>query len=133
MAWTGVWTYKIDGVHINLQGSGLITHIPELENEFDDDVVLVPVDGRAPAYIRNQPKEGIYTLMISAGAVDWATWQTRMNTLRALLTKGQHTLAVQARGMAAEKSTIVIVRGSMVAAKERAIVYPLLVTVPIVF
>lgn len=134
MAWAEQWTYKIDGVHINLHGSGFITQIPELENEFDDDVVLVPIDGREPAYIRNQPKEGTYTLLISvdnAGA--WASWNSAMNTLRGLLTKGRHTLTVQARGMAAERSTTIIVRGSMASAKERRVAYPVLATTPINF
>lgn len=128
-----LWSYKIDGVQLNT-GSTFLVQIPELESEFDDDVILVPIDGREPAYIRNQPKEGIYTLLINVmNAGDWATWQTRMNVLRALLTKGAHLLTVQARGMASEKSTTVVVRGSIVAFDERRVVYQTLVTTPIAF
>jgi hypothetical protein len=131
VAWSEQWTIKVDGTHLNGQGSNFITSIPELETGSDDEVILVPIDGSPPAYIRNQPKECIYTFLIAMKGTSWAAYQTQMNTLRGILGRGPHTLEVQVRGMVAPASTTIIVRGWSVAPKERRVAVTAVVPVPI--
>lgn len=133
MAWAGQWTYKIDGTHINGNGSNLITQIPELENSFEDTVVEVPVDGREPSYIRNQPQSGIYTILIDRGDCSWADWHATMASLTSLMSKGPHTLTAQARGMPAEKSCQIIIRSWVPSATERKIAFQAVAMAPIAF
>lgn len=131
MVWAEQWSYKIDGVEVN-DHVHYITQVPELETGSDDDVILIPVDGREPAYIRNQAKEGIYTFLIAVtDANDWATWAARRASLFAIFTPGRHTFTVQARGMASPLSTTIIVRGRSTAAKERRVAVNTVVPKPI--
>ncbi len=129
MAWNEQWSIKVDGNELN-DHAAYWTMIPEWDNAPDDDVVLVEIDGSSPSYIRNQPKEGVYTLLIACPGSTWSTWNTRLTALRSVLTKGVHTLTVQIRGMPTAASVTIVVRGSMVMPKERRLVVNCIVPQP---
>lgn len=130
MSWNEQWSIKIDGVELN-DITTYFTEIPEIENIPEDDVVTVPIDGRAPAYIRNQPVEAHYTILIASRPCTWEMWSTRITSLKALLTRGSHTLTVQVRGMAAAASTTVVIKGMMIEAKNRRVAVSLVAMTPI--
>lgn len=133
MSWTGVWSIKVDGTELNTAptGGSFIAEIPEIEDIAQMDVVSVAIDGSYPAFIRLQPREGTWTLNIAMKPCSWATWQTNLATLSAILTPGVHTLTVQIRGQSSPLSTTIVVKGRMTAPKQRALSYTLFVPKPV--
>lgn len=129
MTWSSVWSYKIDGTEIN-DGTNYWTTIPEIENVFAMDAILAPIDGDYPMLIRLQPKEGSYTLQTWAPG-EPAAWDTKLATLKALLTQAPHTLSVQVRGMAAAKSVIVVPTTIIVSYTQRLLTATLLAPKPV--
>lgn len=135
MAWNEQWSYKIDGYELNRNASNpsgvFITQIPELDNQFEQDVILVDVDGDYPAFVRTQPREGNYTILISMLPCSWANYQYRLSTLKTKLSPGQHTLTVQARGMTTAKSVPIVVKSMQVDAKIRLVTVAAVVPRPV--
>lgn len=133
MVWSEQWSIKIDGNELNSvrTGGNFLAEIPQLENMPDYDPVIVPMDGAYPAFIRLQPRESAWALNIAMKPCDWATWQTQLQSLKAVLTAGVHTLTVQVRGMPSPVSTTVVVRGMMVEPKARVLSVQLLVPKPV--
>jgi hypothetical protein len=130
MVWDGVWSLKVDGTQLHDPASGYFAEIPEWDTGSDDEVILVAIDGSAPAYIRNQPKEATYTLLLAHAGCDWAAWDEYLAWIRSACSRGPHILTAKVRGMADEADVPVVVRGMMVAAKERRIVVSLVVPKP---
>jgi hypothetical protein len=131
MAWAEVWSIQVDGHELN-DLTNYVTQIPEIEDLPADDIILVPIDGAPPAYIRSQPKEAIYSILLSMKPCNWATYQAHMASLRSILPKGVPlTLQVQIRGMSSPMSTIIIVRSWAVNAKQRSIAVTTVAPVPL--
>jgi hypothetical protein len=135
MAWNEQWSFKIDGTEINRNASNptgtFIVQIPELENQFEQDAILVEIDGDYPAFVRMQPREGQYTILISMTPCTWGDYQTRLQTLKTLLSPGQHTLTVQARGMPTAKSVVIVVKSMQIDAKIRLVTVAAVVPRPV--
>lgn len=120
MVWSEQWSYKIDGTEVNDRTNFFVV-VPELDHDFEQEAIMVSVQGDYPSFIRNQPKEGAYTFIVSMTNCTWATYQTRLATLKAIFSNGIHTFTVQARGMASAKSVTLVVQGITVQAKERVV------------
>jgi hypothetical protein len=114
LAWNEEWLYEIDGVSINDHQS-FFCMVPELDNMAEQDLILAPLAGDYPVFIRAQPREGRLTFNIAAGKGCTAVlWQTRLATLRTLFAQGvRHQLVVKARGMATTKSVYFYAEGMM--------------------
>lgn len=115
-----VWTYTLGALDLNDFTNWIVVQLPELDDMPVQEPVLVEMAGDYPAFIRQQPQSGTFTLNLVAIELSGSgrpiscrpeTWQTRMDALRAELTPGFKTLTVQARGMAAPKSVQVIYSG----------------------
>lgn len=101
MTWDGVWSHKVDGVQLNDLVT-FITQVPEVENGFEQTVIMAPRDGDYPAFIRLQPTEGRITFLIAVkGAHTAALWHDRVATLKSIFTPGMHVYSTQVRGMPA--------------------------------
>lgn len=133
MAWTGIWSIKMDGVELNTLPTGghFLCEIPEIDNVPELDQVTVAMDGNYPAFIRLQPREASWTLNLTMKPCDWETYQTRLDYLKSVLYSGVHTLTVQVRGMSTAKSTTVVVCAMTVDAKSRAVSVKLSVPKPV--
>ena len=127
------WSYKIDGNEINDNVQFHVTGLPELDDEPDDEVILAKLAGDHPVFIRTQPVDTVYTLLIAMmPPVSNATYQTRLALLKSWFTAGvPHTLTVEARGMDEPKSVVVIRRGITVNFKLRLVAIQLVVPKPV--
>lgn len=130
MAWAEQWSYKVDGHEVN-DKSNFISSIPELDTGSDHDIVLFTIAGDYPIFVRAQPTDATMNLLIQMTQCSWATFQTRLTTLKGWLTPGRHTLTVQARGMTAAKSMTIIVKGMSIEAKGRRVAVTLIVPKPV--
>jgi hypothetical protein len=117
VAWTGVWSIKIDGTEIN--SGNFITDIPDLDSIGSVEAVMVPIPNDYPVLIRTQPLDSTININTQMKPCDWATFQTNLATLRGILSAGVHTLTVQVRGMTAAKSLIIVITSNAVEAKGR--------------
>lgn len=125
------WTYRIDALDVNDWANYVVEELPELDNATIYDLILVPMAGDFPWYVRSQPTEGQFTLNLTAVqpnpfggnpvACTETQWALRLAALRAVLTPGLHTLTVKARGMTAEKSVQIALRSMATAYKTRGI------------
>jgi hypothetical protein len=100
MVWNNEWTIDVDGTALNDHVS-YITTIPELQALPPQRVVLAPIDGDYPVFIRSQPAEGSLTFLIAMkGAGNPTVWDTRITALTTLFATGiYHTLTAKVRGM----------------------------------
>jgi hypothetical protein len=131
MVWTEQWTIKIDGTNIN-DKVNYFTTIPDLDNIFGSvDPVMVSIPNDYPVFIRNQPLDATININIQMTPCTWATFQTRLTALRALLSPGRHAMAAQVRGMATEKSLSIIVTSFAVDPKARRINVQAIVPKPV--
>lgn len=131
MSWAEQWSYKIDGTEVN-DRTNFFTQVPELENTPQMDVILKTVDGDYPSFIRVQPKEMGYTFIIAMTPCTWATYQSRLQTLKTIFTPGTHTFTVQARGQASPTSVTIVATGSLsIMPKERIITISVIAPKPV--
>lgn len=128
--WSEQWSLKVDGHELN-DRTNFLVEIPELDDQSADDIVLVTIAGDYPIYVRSQPTDATWNLLIQMTPCNWATYQTRLATLRSYLSSGRHTITVQRRGMAAAKSATVIVKGWAIDAKSRKVAVTLVVPKPV--
>lgn len=113
MVWTEQWTLTLDGTSLN-NHTDWDSYIPEIDNGFSGDVILVQIAGDTPYYVRVQPREGKFNLLVQMRPCSAATFRSRFEALKALLTPGLHTLVVQVRGMADAKTYSVISDGGWI-------------------
>lgn len=124
MAWTGVWSIKVDGTELN-NFTTFITQVPELEQVPPVRNILAQRDGDYPVFIRSQPAEAPYTFLIAmVGASTDALYHARWAALQALFTQGRyHTLVAQVRGMPSTQTLRFIVEQGMPDYKQRIAVF----------
>lgn len=105
MAWSEQWTYVVDGVNLN-DHVNYVCFIPELQTIPQSRVILAPIDGDFPVFVRAQPMEATYTFLIAVkGAKSAVLWDTLSYQLLSLFTPGVlHTAQVQVRGMTGPRS-----------------------------
>lgn len=97
--WSGYWSIKVDGIELN-DFVNFVTQVPEIEHLQQQRVILSPVDGDYPAYIRSQPMEAPLTFLIAMTASDASGFDTKLAQLRAIFSQSSyHTVQVQIRGM----------------------------------
>lgn len=116
------WTHKVDGHEINDRVKYL-TDVPEIDNLPDHDLLLFPIAGDWPAFIRAQPREGILTFNVQMMPCTWETYQERLAELSGWLTPGVHTYTFQVRGMAAPATLYVVFRNRVVDAASRRLTF----------
>jgi len=139
MAWNEQWSYRVkvagsggSGTELN-DRTTMFCEIPELDNIMSQDIVMAPLAGDYPVFIRSQPTEGRLTFNIAlrdAGAP--GTYRSRIDALKALFAHNtKMKLTVQARGMAETKSLYFYVEGSMTDYKRRLISFRVLAPKPV--
>lgn len=123
MAWTGVWSYRVDGTELN-DNVDFVCFVPEIHNVQPRQVMLADRDGDFPVFIRSQPQAGSYTFLIAMKGADTAElWWSRYETLKALFDPTTyHTLSVQARGMTERQEVTFIVESMQPDFKTRTVV-----------
>lgn len=123
--WNEQWSYKIDGYELNRNASNPTgnyhVQIPELQNLPEQEVILAPIDGDYPAFVRNQPKEANWTILIAVRPNTPADWYTELTNIQTRLSAGLHTLTVQARGMTVEATVKIVVKSMNIDYKQRLI------------
>jgi hypothetical protein len=134
-----LWTYTVNGLNVNDGANFLTVDVPELDNVAPKDVVLVPMAGDFPWFVRSQPREGTFTLNLvltqeqAPGhyiACDDAGWQTRMALLRAALVDGIFPFTQAAHGATTPKSVQVAYQGMATRFKLRLVSIQLLAPNP---
>lgn len=108
MAWAEQWTHRVDGVEFNDPATGFFCEVPEVDNVFEQDHVLVPIAQGYPIWHRDQPLAGRLTFLIHVAPTgDRAADYARVQTLKAVMGPGPHTYEVQVRGMPNELTTTI--------------------------
>lgn len=135
------WLYAIDNVNLNDWENFVTEALPELDNVAIHDLVLVAMAGDYPWYVRSQPREGQYTLNVTAVQPNPSggnpapctpeQWAQRLVVIRSLMTPGPHVLTVQARGMTAAKSMTVMPASMATTYRIRAISLSLIAPTPV--
>lgn len=123
-----VFSHKVDGTELN-DGTLSFCRVPEVDNGFAGEDILIQVQGDVPWFHRIQPREGQYTFLIDMGPCEWATYQSKRATLDALFSPGPHIYTHQVRGAGSATScTIICDGGTMINVESRS--YSVVVKVP---
>jgi hypothetical protein len=125
------WSYRINALELN-DGINFVTSVPEIENESEDDVILVPIDGDYPKFVRLQPREAQYTFLIAMRPCSWPVYQSRLAQLKSVFTQGSSIeLEFQIRGMTTPKSVNIQVKHFLIDPKQRLVTVSAIVARPI--
>lgn len=129
--WAEQWSYSVGGHELN-DHTNYVTQIPEINNVPDYNVVSVPIDGDYPAFIRADPANGVWSILIQMQPCTWAVYETRRAQLASWLPMGVPlTLTVQIRGMTGVKSATIVPKNLIVNAKTRSLAYSCHVPIPV--
>jgi hypothetical protein len=125
------WSYRVGALELN-DGISFVTSVPEIENASEDDVILVPIDGDYPRFVRLQPREAQYTFLIAMKPCSWPVYQSRLNQLKSVFTQGASVeLEFQVRGMTEPMSVNIQVKNFLIDPKKRLVTVSAIVARPI--